>query len=288
MKLKGLGTIVTGGSLGLGLAIARAFVTEGANVLVCARGATELAAAEVELKEIASEGQIVSSLVVDVSQQSEVRRLVESAQDAFGRIDVLVNNAGILGPIALVEDAPWEEWANTIQVNLFGTVLTTMAVVPVLKRQRSGKIINLSGGGATAPRPRATAYASAKAAVVRFTETVAEEVREFGIDVNAVAPGALNTRMLDQLLQAGPERAGEEEYLRSVNQKKLGGAQFERSTDLCVFLASSASNGISGKLISAVWDPWETLPIHKSELSGDIYSLRRIVPKDRGKSWGEK
>jgi 3-oxoacyl-[acyl-carrier protein] reductase len=120
-------------------------------------------------------------------------------------------------------------------------------------------------------------------------ETLAEEVRGCGIDVNAIAPGALNTRMLDEILEAGPEKVGQAFYERSVKQKNQGGASLEKGANLAVFLASSASDGITGKLISAIWDPWETLAAHADELNQtDIYTLRRIVPKDRGKGWGER
>jgi 3-oxoacyl-[acyl-carrier protein] reductase len=137
--------------------------------------------------------------------------------------------------------------------------------------------------------PRISAYAASKAAVVRFAETLAEEARNDNIFVNAIAPGALNTRLLDEVLEAGPEKVGQDFYNRAVKQKEHGGAPIERGADLAVFLASSASDGITGKLISAIWDPWETLPNHLAALSQtDIYTLRRIVPKDRGQDWGDK
>jgi NAD(P)-dependent dehydrogenase (short-subunit alcohol dehydrogenase family) len=134
--------------------------------------------------------------------------------------------------------------------------------------------------------PFFSAYAASKAAVVRFGETLAEELREFGVDVNCVAPGAMNTKFLDEALEAGPEKIGRAAYEQAVKQKKNGGVPPERAAALCAFLASAASDGITGKLISAVWDPWEKLAKHKKELaSTDIYTLRRIVPQDRGKSW---
>jgi 3-oxoacyl-[acyl-carrier protein] reductase len=161
--------------------------------------------------------------------------------------------------------------------------------LPAFKTQKSGKIIQLSGGGATNPLPRISAYAVSKAAIVRFVETLAEEVKEDGIDVNAIAPGALNTRLLDEVLDAGPGNVGKSFYERALKQKQTGGTPLEKGAELAVFLGSSRSNGITGKLISAVWDPWASLPEHLDELSGsDIYTLRRIVPKDRGKTWGSE
>ena len=118
--------------------------------------------------------------------------------------------------------------------------------------------MNLSGGGATSPLPRISAYAASKAAVVRLTETLAEETAGSGIDVNAIAPGALNTRLLDEVLAEGPERVGVGFYERAVKQREQGGSPLTTGADLCVFLLSAASDGITGRLISAVWDPWRT------------------------------
>jgi NAD(P)-dependent dehydrogenase (short-subunit alcohol dehydrogenase family) len=157
------------------------------------------------------------------------------------------------------------------------------AVLPHFKARRYGKIIQLSGGGATNPLPRISAYAASKAAAVRFAETLAEEVREDHIDVNSIAPGALNTRLLDEVLAAGPEKVGQDFYARSVKQKQTGGAPLQKGAELALFLGSSASDGISGKLISALWDPWADFPRHLEVLrKTDVYTLRRIVPEDRG------
>jgi NAD(P)-dependent dehydrogenase (short-subunit alcohol dehydrogenase family) len=133
-----------------------------------------------------------------------------------------------------------------------------------------------------------SAYAASKAAVIRFIETLAEETRAYHIDVNAVAPGALNTRMLDEFLAAGPEAMGAAFHERSLRQKQEGGVPLCKGADLAVFLGSSLSDGITGKLISAVWDPWNTLPSHLDDLNGtDVYTLRRITPEDRGMTWGD-
>jgi NAD(P)-dependent dehydrogenase (short-subunit alcohol dehydrogenase family) len=171
-------------------------------------------------------------------------------------------------------------------VNLLGSVACCRAVVPHFRSLGSGKIIQLSGGGATAPMPRMSAYAASKAAIVRFVETLAQEVREAKIDVNAVAPGALNTRMLEDVLAAGPDKIGRARYEQAMKQKGEGGASLDRAAALAVFLASRASDGITGKLISAVWDPWADLASFKAELERtDVYTLRRITPKDRGFTW---
>ena len=163
------------------------------------------------------------------------------------------------------------------------------AVLPYFKQRRYGKIIQLSGGGATNPLPRISAYAVSKAAIVRFAETLAEEVRGLGIDVNAIAPGALNTGMLDEILAAGEEKVGAEFYEKSLRQKESGGAPLSRGANLAVFLASSKSDGITAKLISAIWDDWENWGDSLDILnSSDVYTLRRITGRDRNLDLGEK
>jgi 3-oxoacyl-[acyl-carrier protein] reductase len=149
-----------------------------------------------------------------------------------------------------------------------------------MRRQKSGKIINISGGGATSPRPDFSAYATAKCALVRFTETLAEELKDFGIDVNAVSPGAMNTRMLDEVLEAGP-RAARREYAAALNRREEGGASPENAAELVAMLASNLCDGITGKLISAVWDDWKQLPERAKELAAtDAYTLRRVSPRN--------
>jgi len=201
---------------------------------------------------------------------------------------VLVNNAGVYGPKGPIEATDWQDWVRAIEVNLLGSVLAARALIPQFRRVGWGKIIQLSGGGATAPLRGLSAYAASKAAVVRFAETMALELAGDHIDVNSLAPGALNTRMLDEVLAAGPERVGEDFYARAVAQRESGGTPLERGAALAVWLASAASDGITGKLLSAVWDPWEALPEHRADLDSDVYTLRRVVPADRGFDWGER
>jgi 3-oxoacyl-[acyl-carrier protein] reductase len=287
MKLTGKRALVTGGSQGFGLAVARAFVQEGADVMLCARGAEPLRRAQEELAGMTGQKARVMALAADVSAPDDVRRLVDATLAGLGGLEVLVCNAGVYGPKGPLQDVDWTEWVEAIRVNLMGVALTCRGVLPHFLQRRSGKIIVLSGGGATKPLPYLSAYAASKAAVVRLVETLAEEVREAGIDVNAIAPGALNTRLLDEILEAGPGKVGRTFHEQAVRQKAQGGTALEVGAALCVFLATSASDGITGKLIAAVWDPWETLPEHLGDLrDSDIYTLRRIIPKDRGKDWG--
>jgi NAD(P)-dependent dehydrogenase (short-subunit alcohol dehydrogenase family) len=285
--LEGRNTIITGANQGLGLAIAKAYVEAGASVLMCARDAGRLESARAEVERLASHGQRVLAVAADVSSEDRVAGLASLALSTFTQVHALVNNAGVYGPLGPIEEVDWRAWVEAVEINLFGSILMCRALLPHFKARRYGKIVQLSGGGATAPLPRMSAYAASKAAIIRFAETLAEEVRGDGIDVNAIAPGALNTRMLDEVLAGGPERVGKAFYERSIKQKEQGGAPLERGASLAVFLGSAASDGITAKLLSALWDPWEALPEHLDDLRRtDVYTLRRIVPGDRGLGWG--
>ena len=286
MKLSGRNAIITGASQGLGLEIARHFVREGAGVALCARDAPRLEPAARELRALATAGQKIVALSCDVSDPAAVDKFVAAALAALGSVQVLVNNAGIYGPKGPTESVDFDEWKRALEINLYGVLLPCRALIPHFKAQGRGKIINLSGGGATAPLPNISAYAASKAAVVRLTETLAEELRANHIDVNAVAPGALNTRLLDEVLEAGPKNVGDTFYQRALKQKETGGAPLALGASLCVWLASTVSDGITGKLLSAQWDPWKDLAAKRDVLAtSDIYTLRRIVPEDRGQKW---
>jgi NAD(P)-dependent dehydrogenase (short-subunit alcohol dehydrogenase family) len=289
MPLAGRNAVITGGNQGLGLAIAEAYIKAGARVLICARGEGLLEEARRALVTIAGNEDAVATERADVSNPDDVNRLVARALALFPQVHVLVNNAGIYGPMGPIETVDWAEWTRAMEVNIHGSVLPCRALLAHFKAHGYGKIIQVSGGGATNPLPRISAYAASKAAVVRFAESLALEVKAFNIDVNAIAPGALATRMLDEVLAAGPDSVGQEFYDRMVKTKEEGGTPLEMGAALAVFLGSAASDGITGRLLSAVWDPWEQLASHREDLDrSDIYTIRRIVPKDRGFTWGDR
>ena len=258
--------VITGASLGIGRAIAEAFVQAGHHVVLCARtiGPLEQAA-----RELARPGQRIVAHPCDVSDEAQVAALAAEVERELGGCDVLVNNAGVLGPIGPLESVDWAEWKRTIEIDLYGVVLPCRAFIPQMKRKGAGKIINLSGGGATNSRPNFSAYAAAKTAVVRVTEGLADELRSARIDVNAVAPGPVRTRMTTPALEA---------EMKDACPPTL-------AAELCVFLASAECDGITGRLISARWDDWKSLPSRRAELSGtDLYTLRRIVPREESRS----
>jgi NAD(P)-dependent dehydrogenase (short-subunit alcohol dehydrogenase family) len=282
MDLQGRTAVITGANRGFGAAIGRAFVDAGASALLTARDDELLAQVVNELAADCLPGQSVTGLRADVTSAADCARVAEAAQERFGTVTALVNNAGVYGPKGPIEQVDWAEWTDAIAINLFGTVLMTRAFIPAMRAAGYGKIVNLSGGGATAPLPRFSAYAASKAAVVRLTETFAHELADRRIDVNAIAPGALNTRLLDEVLDAGPERVGEDFYAKALKQQQEGGAPLEKGAQLAVYLASAESDGVSGRLISALWDDWRAFGAQREELSAsDVYTLRRIVPEDR-------
>jgi NAD(P)-dependent dehydrogenase (short-subunit alcohol dehydrogenase family) len=165
-----------------------------------------------------------------------------------------------------------QDWRRTIEINLLGTVHCSRAVIPYMTAARKGKIVNLSGSGEGA-FPRFSAYSCSKSAVVRLTETLAAELAEYNIQVNALAPGAVNTRFLDQVLAAGTE-AGD--YLqKAIKQRNTGGSDPAKATELAAFLASDDSAGLTGRLFSAVWDDWRELDVEKVQNSS-LYQMRRI------------
>lgn len=268
--LDGKRALVTGGGRGIGRTIALAMASEGASVAVLARTGDQVDAVADEIAQIGSQALAVRA---DLSRDDEVEAGITQVLAEFGGIDILVNNAGMLGPVGLTQDLDPELWTAMFQVNLFSCFRCAQLVLPGMIERNRGKIINLSGGGAVDPRPRFSAYAASKAGVVRFTETLAAEVAELNIDVNAIAPGAIHTMMVDELLNA----SGALEEDRSEAQQIIDkGQEPDRAAALAVFLASSRSDGLSGRLISAIWDDWENLDIG-AVMSSDRFTVRRLT-----------
>ena len=224
MKLSGRNTLITGGSQGLGRVIVEAFLAEGANVVFCARTAADVAVTQGALNSQLKTGQQLIGLTCDIADPTSVAALFARAAQ-LGPLHVVVNNAGIYGPIGPTEEVALTDWTQAWQVNVTGTLLVCQQAIRAMKPRGAGKIITISGGGATNPMPRFAAYAATKAAVVRLTETLAEEYRTDHIDINAVAPGALRTRLTAQVLAAGPEKAGVEFFAKNKKWSEEGAAK---------------------------------------------------------------
>ncbi len=231
--------LVTGGSMGLGRALAEHFARTDYEVITCARS-----------------GEVTYR--VDVSSILEVNDMTERIEELYGRIDVLVNNAAIYGPVGQIDAISPSDWADTLRINLFGPMICSRFVLPLMRKQGHGKIINVSGAGVS-PKPECTAYNASKAGLLRFTEALAVDLAGTGIDVNSVAPGTLDTRMrLRSALPDDPDKA------------------MCQAVECIAWLASAESDGISGRLFSAVWDEWPDITQH--DLGEDDYRMRRIAP----------
>jgi 3-oxoacyl-[acyl-carrier protein] reductase len=286
MKLANRNAIVTGASQGLGKEIARHYLRAGASVAICARDGAMLRETARELEAEVQPGRRVFAETCDVSSEQAVAEFCAAANKEMGDIHILVANAGIYGPMGPTETVPFDEWARAVAINLYGVLLPCRAVIPRFKARSSGKIVVISGGGATNPMPNISAYAASKAAVVRLVECLALELEPFGVQVNAIAPGALKTRMMEEVLAAGPEKVGAKFFAQNEKWAEEGATSLDLGASLAVHLGSDESGKVTGRLLSARWDPWQNLAEHESELAAsDIYCLRRIVPEDRGKKW---
>ena len=279
LPLAGRTALITGASRGFGQAIARRLHAAGANLILAARDLAALTAISAEL----ADERAVKTMAVDLTSACDVDRLADFCVAGKTPVQILVNNAAVQGPIGPLESVDYSNWAAVFDINFFAPARLCQRLIKSMRNSGWGKIINISGGGATSPRPDFTAYAASKCALVRLSETLAVELAGSGIDINCLAPGAMNTRMLGELLAAGPKGA-KREYEKALKQQQSGGASPQQAAELALFLASPASDGITGRLFSAVWDNWKDLPAHREELAAsDIYTLRRIVPQDRGK-----
>lgn len=283
VDLAGKRIVITGGSMGLGHACAEACLQAGAQVMICARTEGPLSQA---LEGFQQKGFLgVEARVADVTNQSQVDAVFQAALTRFGGLEGVIHSAGIYGPIGPVTDVDPAAWFDAIRINLFGTFLVARQACQIMKTRGGGRIVLFSGGGAAAPFENYTAYACGKVGVVRFTETLSQEMRSFNIEVNCVAPGFVITRLHQETLAAG-ERAGKAFLENTKRQIESGGVPAAVGAGAAAFLVSDLAKGISGRFVAAPYDSWDAWPNHLDEIIGtDVFTLRRIVPKDRGKDW---
>ena len=267
--LKDKVAVITGAGRGIGKRLAIAFASEGARLGLLARTLPELHMAQMEITHAGGASMVAPA---DVADYAQVDGAIDAVRRRFGPVDILVNAAGIQGPIGPTASLDPRAWAEVVQTNLVGVFHCCRAALPEMIARRSGKIINISGGGAGHSRPNFSGYAASKVGLVRFTETLAEEVAEHNIQVNAMAPGATYTHMTDQVLEAG-DRAGEKALGEARQARLTRGVPPDRQIALALFLVSPRSNHITGKLIG-VQDDWQKL--EHLTLSPEQYTLRRI------------
>lgn len=273
-KLDDLTIIITGGSVGIGFAIARKCAEAGATIVIIARKKNDLEKALTQLCRISDKPH--RSFALDVGNLPAVQEFIHWITQQHIVPAGLVNCAGIFGAIGKTTSVDMQEFTAAIQTNLLGTVYMCHGIAPLLKSSGRKKIVNCSGGGGTFPFPNYSAYATSKAAIVRFTENLALELAEDEIEVNCLAPGFVVTRLHEQTFAAGPEKAG---AFFENTQKQIagGGVPVEKSAELAAFLLSGASDGITGKYISAPWDPWQNSDFQtKLKTDKDFGTLRRI------------
>jgi NAD(P)-dependent dehydrogenase (short-subunit alcohol dehydrogenase family) len=259
--------LIVGATGTLGAAVAQVFSEAGARLALTGHAA---------IPEAPGQQAQTLRLTLDVRNWSDVRNALQQVREELGSLNVVVNCSGIQGPIGPAQTVDPEEWVRAVEINLFGCFYLAHAAIPIMIAQGSGKIIFFSGGGATSARPFFSAYGAAKAAVVRLTETLAEELRDKGVQVNAIAPGAVHSRMWNEMRAAGA--AGGQKLLEELEQMdRTGGVPPGRAASLALFLASNRSGNLTGRLISAVYDKWEEMePRIASIMSTEAGTLRRV------------
>ena len=279
--------LISGASRGIGYEVSKLLIKHGANLMICSSNLSNIIKSYNKLIKIKKKNQKIFYSCTDVSSEKSVKELIDYTFKKFNRLDILINNAGIYGPKGFIEKVNWDEWKEAINVNLFGSILLSRSVIGYFKKYNKGRIIQLGGGGVAGPLPRITAYGASKIGITRFAESLAQEVKKYNIHINTVAPGAINTQMLEELIKAGPKKIGAYFYKKALLQKKRGGSGYKKICDLILFLCSVESDGIKGKLLHALWDDWYSLRNHTEALSkSDIYTLKRINPVDRNLKWG--
>lgn len=250
-SLKNKNIIIAGGSSGLGKYLTFYLNSLGVNLGIFSRHIKE----SNFINQFKSEKFFIDN--VDICNSLNVDRFISNYQNKFKRIDGLINCAGVYGPMNKLENLDRDQFIHSINVNLIGSFNVIKSCIPIFKSQDYGRVVQLSGGGATSPMPQIYGYASSKAAVVRFVESIALENSLGNILINSVAPGALNTKMLKEVLDAGPDKVGEIFYEKALNQNESGGSSLENASRCISYLVSPENKLVTSKLISAVWDPWQ-------------------------------
>lgn len=269
MNLQEKVVVITGGGRGIGRTIAQACQKQGAQVVVAARSSSDLKETESLFP--------CKAIRCDVANALDVKSLMLEASK-LGPIYGLVCAAGVYGDIGSFSDSNFEEWTQALEINLIGTARTVHSALPHMKK--NSRIVLFSGGG-QGGMSNFSAYTTSKGGIWRLTETLGEELSKKEIYLNAMAPGAVNTKLLDDLISAGPAKVGQAIYDKSLEQKRSGGQSADRAAELTLHLLSDKTRGLFGKTISAAWDPFETFTA--SDLMKDeIYTFKRVVDHTGG------
>jgi len=284
IDLDGRNILITGGTQGIGAAAVRKALESGANVVYCARTPSDVATAtELFCRDFGDKRSF--GVTADVSDEASLDVAIRTVKERFGTLHGVVHAAAVIGPIGSILQIDPQAWLRTVEIDLFGTFLVVRAAWRAMRETGGGRIAVFSGGGAATPFPRYTAYACSKVGVVRFVESVALEMADDRITINAIAPGFVATRMHQETLAAG-EAAGHDYLERTKTDLKSGGVPPELGAEAACFFISDASAGITGKFVAAPWDDWPNWAARQSVIANsDLFTLRRIIPKDRGLDW---
>lgn len=268
-QFRGRRILVTGGSQGIGKEIAQLLAALGATVVVLARESEHLSRCVAELP-----GDTHQALAMDVGDQSSWQ--AAKASGALREVDGVVTAAAVLAPVGSIDTYTPEEFWQTMRINVLGTFMAIQTCAESLE-EAGGAVVTFAGGGATSPHPMYDAYAASKAAVVRLSENLAHSLRERGIRVNSVSPGFVATAIHDATLMAGPDVIGENRIFATKQRLLAGGVSARPAAELTAFLMSTAAHGITGRLISAQWDPWREVAFQQRlRDEPDLATLRRI------------
>jgi len=283
MDLKNKNILITGGSMGIGLATARICLQRGGKVAICARNQNDIDKAVATLQQ---EGhRDLLGLRADVTKENEINHALDQIASHFGPLTSLIHAAGVYGTIGPITQVNPDEWFEAVKINLFGSFLVARQSCLHFQKNGGGRLVLFSGGGAASPFPNYTSYACSKTAIARLAETIAQEMAPFQIEVNCLGPGFVLTRLHQQTL-AAQELAGKEFLEKTKGEIAKGGVPAEVGASAAAFLISDNAKGITGKFIAAPYDNWKSFPERLDELKkNDIFTLRRIVPKDRGMDW---
>ncbi len=260
--------MITGAGRGIGKRLAIGFARAGFRVGLLGRSQGELDVTKLEIEDA---GGVAVRLRADVCQYDQIVAAVDKMNSLWGGVHALVANAAVQGPIGPFAETRPKDWQEVLDTNILGTMNCCRAVLPQMMQRRGGKIVVISGTGAATPRANFSLYAASKAAVVRFVESVAEEVRDQNVQINAMFPGQTYTSMTDEILTAGV-RAGSAEIEQSEQVRLTGGILPEKQTQLALFLTSERSNHVTGKLIY-VQDDWKKLEQENGR--PEAFTLRR-------------
>ena len=263
MKKKNI--VITGANRGLGLYLANGFFNEGHNLVLLSRKKNS----EKKFTKKTFKDQKIIFAKLDLEKKNDINKVTNLVKKKLKKVDLLINNAAIQGPIGIFHKNNFLQWERTITINLVNTALMIKNFIPLLKKNKTSCVINISGGGSANSRKFFSSYSIAKTGLVRLTENLAEEYEQDKIKFYAIAPGVLNTRM----------------YLKSkiidkninLKKKKVVFSDMKNTLELIKFLSNNNIKR-SGKLISAIWDKWKNKKFVKLvNRNKDLLTLRRIV-----------